>query len=154
MRTLTKIQDILRITVYFWGFIFDLINRWSLARFEIGRPLGKGQYGNVYLAREINSKFIVALKILFLSQLMKGGMEHQLRREIEIQTRLKYIYNFYCFQKHVLHNIFLYRHPNILRLYGYFYDDTRIFLILEYAYYGEMYRYLKAQPGQHFTEPM
>ena len=90
MRTLTKIQDILRITVYFWGFIFDLINRWSLARFEIGRPLGKGQYGNVYLAREINSKFIVALKILFLSQLMKGGMEHQLRREIEIQTRLKY----------------------------------------------------------------
>ena len=26
--------------------------RWSLADFDIGKPLGRGKFGNVYLARE------------------------------------------------------------------------------------------------------
>lgn len=58
--------------------------------FEIGRPLGKGKFGNVYLAREKKSRFIVALKVLFKSQIEKEGVEHQLRREIEIQAHLQY----------------------------------------------------------------
>lgn len=36
-------------------------------------------------------------------------------------------------------------HPNILRLYGYFYDDTRIYLILEYAARGTLFNYLQKQ---------
>ncbi|CAI9572255.1 unnamed protein product [Staurois parvus] len=32
--------------------------QWCLEDFEIGRPLGKGKFGNVYLAREKQSKFI------------------------------------------------------------------------------------------------
>ena len=43
-------------------------NRWKLEDFEIGRPLGKGKFGNVYLAREKRSKYIIALKVLFKSQ--------------------------------------------------------------------------------------
>ena len=35
------------------------------------------------------------------------------------------------------------RHPNILRLYGYFYDATRIYLILEFAAKGELYKELQ-----------
>lgn len=31
------------------------------------------------------------------------------------------------------------RHPNILRLYGYFHDSTRVYLILEFAPKGELY---------------
>lgn len=31
--------------------------------FDIGKPLGKGKFGNVYVAREKKSKFIVALKV-------------------------------------------------------------------------------------------
>ena len=65
--------------------------RWSLSDFEIGRPLGKGKFGNVYLAREKSTKFVVALKVLFKSQLSKAHVEHQLRREIEIQSHLKYV---------------------------------------------------------------
>lgn len=95
---------------------------WSLDDFEIGKPLGKGKFGNVYLAREKKSKYIVALKVLFKSQLEKNHVEHQLRREIEIQSHL--------------------RHPNILRLFGYFYDSTRVYLILEYAPKGELYKEL------------
>lgn len=43
--------------------------------------------------------------MLFKSQLAQSNVEHQLRREIEIQSHL--------------------RHVNILRLYGYFYDKVR-----------------------------
>jgi len=101
-------------------------NRWKLEDFDIGRPLGKGKFGNVYLARERSSKYIVALKVLFKSQLQKAQVEHQLRREIEIQSHL--------------------RHPNILRLFGYFYDETRVYLILEFAPRGEMYKSMQKQP--------
>ena len=45
------------------------------------------------------------LQALYKTQLQQYKVEHQLRREIEIQSHL--------------------RHPNILRLYGYFYDDVR-----------------------------
>ena len=38
--------------------------------------------------------------------------------------------------------ILLCRHNNILRLYGYFYDDKRVYLILEYAPKGELYKEL------------
>ncbi|NWR84103.1 AURKA kinase, partial [Furnarius figulus] len=97
--------------------------QWSLDDFEIGRPLGKGKFGNVYLAREKQSKFILALKVLFKTQLEEAGVEHQLRREVEIQSHL--------------------RHPNILRLYGYFHDVTRVYLILEYAPRGEVFKELQ-----------
>jgi len=98
--------------------------KWCLNDFEIGKPLGKGKFGNVYLAREKLSKYIVALKVIFKHQVQKAGCEHQLRREIEIQSHL--------------------RHPNILRLYGYFYDDSRVYMILEYAPKGELYALLKS----------
>ena len=78
--------------VYFKVFSCFLVicrSKWCLADFDIGRPLGKGKFGNVYLAREKGSKFIVALKVLFKSQLQKAQVEHQLRREIEIQSHLR-----------------------------------------------------------------
>jgi hypothetical protein len=43
--------------------------RWTLADFDIGKPLGKGKFGNVYLAREKKSQYIIALKVGWL-----GGM--------------------------------------------------------------------------------
>ncbi|XP_054849219.1 aurora kinase C-like isoform X1 [Eublepharis macularius] len=98
--------------------------------FEIGRPLGKGKFGNVYLARVKETQFIVALKVLFKSHLENEGLEHQLRREIEIQSHL--------------------RHPNVLRLYNYFHDRKRVYLILEYAPRGELYKDL--QKHQRFDE--
>lgn len=55
-------------------------------------------------------------------QLLDNGVEHQLRREIEIQTRL--------------------RHKNILRMLDYFWDDKRIYIVLEYAPGGELYNKL------------
>jgi len=105
---------------------------WCLADFDIGKPLGKGKFGNVYLAREKASQYIVALKVLFKSQLDKANVLHQIRREIEIQSHL--------------------RHNNILRMYGYFHDQHRVYLILEYAPNGELYKKMKEQPLKRFDE--
>ncbi|XP_058104694.1 serine/threonine-protein kinase Aurora-3 [Magnolia sinica] len=96
---------------------------WRLQDFEIGKPLGRGKFGKVYLAREKQSKYIVALKIIFKEQLEKYRLHHQLRREIEIQSSLT--------------------HPNVLRLFGWFHDEDRIFLILEYAARGELFKELR-----------
>lgn len=99
--------------------------QFHLGMFEIGRPLGKGKFGRVYLVRERKSKFICALKVLHKNEIIKGHVEKQVRREIEIQSHL--------------------RHPNILQLYGHFHDSKRIFLILEYASKGELYKHLQRE---------
>jgi len=96
---------------------------WTREDFEIGKPLGKGKFGRVYLAREKKTKFIVALKTLSIKQLVKYGVEHQLRREIEIQTHL--------------------RHRGVVRLFGYFWTSKTIYLILEYCPKGELYKELQ-----------
>ncbi|KAG9231103.1 threonine protein kinase [Amylocarpus encephaloides] len=96
--------------------------QFHLGMFEIGRPLGKGKFGRVYLARERKTGFVCALKVLYKSEIRKGGVEEQVRREIEIQSHL--------------------RHPNILHLLGHFHDSKRIFLILEFAGRGELYKHL------------
>lgn len=101
-----------------------------LGMFEIGKPLGKGKFGRVYLAREREHKFICALKVLHKSELQQARVEKQVRREVEIQSNL-------C-------------HPNILKLYGHFHDTKRVFLILEYAGQGELYRHL--QKATRFPE--
>lgn len=49
---------------------------WTIDDFEIGKPLGRGKFGHVYLAREKKSKFIVALKVLYKKQLLKSNVEH------------------------------------------------------------------------------
>ena len=41
------------------------LRQWTLRDFEIGKPLGRGKFGCVYLARERKSGFIIALKVMF-----------------------------------------------------------------------------------------
>ncbi|RZC35167.1 aurora kinase A [Asbolus verrucosus] len=106
--------------------------RWTLADFDIGKPLGKGKFGSVYLGREKQSKFVVALKVLFKNAIKDYNIEHQVRREIEIQSHL--------------------RHDNILRMYGYFHDECRVYIILEYAPNGTCYKALQAAPDKRFPE--
>lgn len=65
---------------------------WNLDDFEIGKPLGKGKFGNVYLTRERKSHFVVALKVIFKKDVEKNKLYHQLRREIEIQYHLRFFF--------------------------------------------------------------
>ncbi|ORX99907.1 kinase-like protein [Basidiobolus meristosporus CBS 931.73] len=104
---------------------------WSLDDFQIGKSLGRGKFGRVYLARAKMNNYVVALKVLHKSELIESQLEKQVRREIEIQTHL--------------------RHPNILRLFGYFFDETKIYLIIEFASKGELYKELRKIT--HYDEP-
>lgn len=99
--------------------------KFHLGMFEIGKPLGKGKFGRVYLAKERTTGFVCALKVLHKSELQQGKVEKQVRREIEIHSNL--------------------RHPNILRFYGHFHDSKRVFLILEFAGKGELYKHLRRE---------
>lgn len=105
---------------------------WQLDNFEIGKALGRGKFGCVYVAREKESRFVVALKVMFKKEIHTNGIEHQVKREIEIQSHL--------------------RHNNILRLYGYFHDKQRVYLILEYAPKGTLYNLLQTHPNKRLTE--
>jgi aurora kinase, other len=64
-------------------------------------------------------------QVLYKSPLILEGGLKNLQREIEIQQRLS--------------------HPNLLRLFGYFYDESCVYLILEFAAHGELYKLLNKQ---------
>ena len=94
-----------------------------LGMFEIGRPLGKGHFGRVYLVRHRTSGFVCALKVLSKDELRREGAEKHFRREVEVHSNL--------------------RHPGVLGFYGWFHDSRRIFMMLEFAAGGELYKSLR-----------
>lgn len=99
------------------------LRQYSLDDFEIGKKLGKGKFGKVYCVKDKKTDFVCALKVMDKKEIIEYKVEKQFRREIEIQSNL--------------------RHRNVLRLFGYFHDEQRVYLILEYIVHGELYKYLK-----------
>ena len=97
--------------------IFDP-SEWSIKDFQIGCPVGRGAFGKVYLARTRKEKRIVALKVIGKEKVKSDP--HLFAREIEIHGSLS-------------------NHKNILSMYGYFWDEKRIYIITEYAYDGDLY---------------
>ncbi|CAK78324.1 unnamed protein product (macronuclear) [Paramecium tetraurelia] len=108
--------------------------QWNLRNFEMGRYLGNGKFGHVYLARERESKFILALKVISKRQLNLCQLTGSLTREVEILTHLK--------------------HPNIISFYGFFQTEKRVYLMLEWAPLGDLYGLMKKQQNKRFNEKM
>lgn len=94
-----------------------------LGMFEIGKPLGKGKFGRVYLARHRTSGYVCALKVLHKDEVAAEGAEAHVRREIEVHSQL--------------------RHPAVIGFFGWFHDSRRIFIIQEFAAGGELYKSLR-----------
>ncbi len=124
---------------------------WTVDDFVLGKPLGKGKFGNVYLGRQklalsssapsgtaagygSSAGAQVALKVLFKAPMVAANCVHNLRREVEIQHRLQ--------------------HPNIVQLYGYFHDQKNVYLVLEYCPGGELYKQVSKLPGGRLPEPL
>ncbi|OQS04741.1 kinase [Thraustotheca clavata] len=102
---------------------------WTIQDFDFGRELGRGRFGVVFLAREKSSRKILAIKVLAKEQLHIGGVIQQLKREVEIHSRI--------------------RHPHILPLYATFQDESKVYLVLKYAPNGDLFTRLKhAQCGR------
>jgi len=105
----------------------------QVSDFEIGRVLGSGLFGKVYLARTAKEKKVVALKVLYKKQLEKENAVSQLRREVEIHSRL--------------------RHENIVRMYSYFHCSLRVYLVMEYCPGGTLFEMMNAAPNRRLEDP-
>lgn len=103
----------------------DKQKAWVLDDFVPEEKVGNGQYGEVYKAYERRSKYQVALKVIDIAKIVEHDFFSQIKNEIEIHHRL--------------------RHPNILRLFGYFYDDRSVYVVLEYAPFGNLYQKIKRE---------
>eukprot|EP00796_Vickermania_ingenoplastis_P008371 gene8371-5860_t len=94
-------------------------SKWSINDFDLLHRLGGGNYGEVYLASVKNCNFICAIKQIPIKKLTDHDIIHQLRREVEIA--------------------FNSRHKYLLRTFGYFYDRTDFYFILEACGNGMLY---------------
>jgi serine/threonine protein kinase len=95
---------------------------WTVSDFEIKDRIGMGRFAIVLSAMEKASKVIIALKKIEKKLIINHGFVHQVRREVEIQSRLS--------------------HPNIIKLYGYFQDNNYVYLVQEYASGGSLFEYV------------
>ncbi|GMM42706.1 hypothetical protein FOG51_01276 [Hanseniaspora uvarum] len=95
----------------------------KISDFEIGKTLGKGKLGRVYCCQHKSSGYIVAIKVMNIKELKDFKLTNQLKREISIQGKLQ--------------------HKSIIKLYNWFYDKKRIYLIMEYCYNGELFKTLQ-----------
>ena len=92
-----------------------------LTRFQPPLSLSK-----VYLVREKKAtQRVLAMKVLFKDQLEAAGVTHQLKREVEVHSRLE--------------------HPHIIQMCGHFQDAKRVYLLLEHASGGTLYDLLLEQ---------
>ncbi|KAL1245326.1 Aurora kinase [Trichinella spiralis] len=99
-------------------------------QFDIYYKLGKGTYGKVYKAKEKITRNTVALKVMRKRESKSENGLRMVDQEISILSQLK--------------------HPNILKLYGSFHDDSHDVLILEFAKRGTLYSLLLKKG--HLTE--
>ncbi|KAF5810860.1 putative protein kinase CAMK-CAMKL-CHK1 family [Helianthus annuus] len=90
-----------------------------LRRYEIGHVLGHGSFGKVYVARNVQTNELVAVKVIDKDKILKGGLISHIKREISILRRV--------------------RHPNIVQLYEVMATKTKIFFVMEYVKGGELF---------------
>lgn len=95
--------------------------------YEIGKKLGEGTYGVVFQARDIVSSELRAIK-----KLEKSKIKNPTRFKNEL-TALRTL-----------------DHPNIIKLFEVFEDETNIYLVQEFCSGGELFDHLAEQ--DHFDE--
>lgn len=91
---------------------------WQLSDFELGPRIGAGGFGEIHLARERVTSSVTVLKSLRKRRIERLRVRRHVAHEIEIQGHL--------------------RHPGVLKLYGFFWDETHIHLMLEHAPRGDL----------------
>ncbi len=108
------------------------LKKFCIEDFEILHKLGKGKFGDVFYAKEKKMGFMVALKVMKKSRIEQLKAQKNIVREICIHSYIE--------------------HENIVQMYGFFHDDNNVYLILEYAPEGELYKILKKLELGRFSE--
>ncbi|KAM3256683.1 hypothetical protein ACQJBY_049237 [Aegilops geniculata] len=90
-----------------------------MGRYELGRLLGKGAFGKVHYAKNLESNRGVAIKILDKEKVLKVGLAEQVRREI---TTMRLV-----------------AHKSIVQLHEVMATRSKIYFIMEFMKGGELF---------------
>ena len=106
----------------------------SINDFLIKKELGHGSFGRVFEAMHKKTKVDYAIKVIDKSN--KNNIEGRpyFKREIEIMYKL--------------------RHPNCIRLFGHFEDESNCYFIMEYAPKGNLYNLIMANKPNGLNKKM
>ena len=83
----------------------------KLDDFELLEKLGKGAFGDVYIAQQKKIGFVCVIKKMSKKRIKDAKVEQHILRQIKIQSCLN--------------------HKNLTSLFGYFHDEENLYLILE-----------------------
>lgn len=86
-----------------------------LAKYKVGKTIGKGGFGKIKLVTRLGTKHIRALKIM-----RKRAQEGTWQRELDILPLLK--------------------HPNVVKYFCHFESKTRIFIVFEFCAGGDLFQ--------------
>lgn len=90
-----------------------------MERYEVGRLLGKGTFGKVHYAKNLESNESVAIKMMDKDKVLKAGLSEQIRREI---TTMRLV-----------------AHKNIVELHEVMATRNNIYFVMEYVKGGELF---------------
>ena len=101
------------------------------SRYELGRELGRGEFGITYLCTDKETGEVLACKSISKKKLRTAVDIDDVRREVEIMRHLP-------------------RHPNIVTLKDTYEDDNAVHLVMELCEGGELFDRIVARG--HYTE--
>ncbi|KAK4766767.1 hypothetical protein SAY87_008409 [Trapa incisa] len=100
-------------------------------RYELGRELGRGEFGTTYLCTDKETREKFACKSILKKKLRTDVDIDDVRREVDIMKHLP-------------------KHPNIVSLKGTYEDDNAVHLVMELCEGGELFDRIVARG--HYTE--
>ena len=100
-------------------------------RYDLGRELGRGEFGITYLAIDVESGEKYACKSISKKKLRTAVDIEDVRREVEIMKHLP-------------------KHPNIVTLKDTYEDDNAVHIVMELCEGGELFDRIVARG--HYTE--
>lgn len=101
------------------------------AQYDLGRELGRGEFGITYLCTDVNSGEKFACKSISKKKLRTAVDIEDVRREVEIMRHLP-------------------QHPNIVSLKDTYEDDDAVHIVMELCEGGELFDRIVARG--HYTE--
>src|SRR5689334_14389006 len=93
--------------------------------------IGRGSFGKALLVRNRKDKKLYVIKEINISE-MTAKEEREARNEVQVLALLK--------------------HPNIISYNESFVENGNLYIVMDYADGGDLYKCIKNQKGVHFTE--
>ncbi|CAH8288891.1 unnamed protein product [Eruca vesicaria subsp. sativa] len=100
-------------------------------RYDLGRELGRGQFGTTYLCTDIETGEKYACKSILKKKLKTASDIEDVRREVEIMMRIP-------------------KHQNLVSIKDSFEDDEAVYIVMECCEGGELFDRIVARG--HYTE--